>query len=143
MEHTKGCQVSGIPNHVYYLLELKNMHLRVVSSVKPLLLMYYHKGILKKSLNRSWKEVKVSYKSTFVTLLQAKKWVSLLLTGRMQKSYSKKLLKAASSFSCNSYENHIKWILVKSRKPIRIYESIWATVAATSSQSLSQWNQLT
>ena len=73
MEYIKGCQVSGIPSHVYYLLELKDMHLRVISSVKPLLLMYYHKGILKKSSNRSWKEVTVSYKSTFITLLQAKK----------------------------------------------------------------------
>ena len=74
IRYTKGCQVSGIPNHLYY-------------SMKPILLMYYNKGILKKSSNRSWKEVTVSYKSTFVTWLQANKWVILLLTGRLQKSY--------------------------------------------------------
>ena len=49
------------------------MHLRVISSVKPILTMYYNKGILRKSLNRSWKEVTVSYKRTFVTLLQPTK----------------------------------------------------------------------
>ena len=71
---TKGCQVSGIPSHLYY-------------SMKPIWLMYYHKGILKKSSNRSWKEVTVSYKSTFVAWSQANKWVILLLTGRIQKTY--------------------------------------------------------
>ena len=46
------------------------MHFSVISSVKAILLMYFNKGILKKSSNRSWNEMKVSYKSTFVTLLQ-------------------------------------------------------------------------
>ena len=76
---TKGSQVSGIRNHLYYLPDIVTL---------PILLMYYNKGILKKSSNRSWKEVTISYKSIFVTLLQTNKWVILLLTGTMQKHYS-------------------------------------------------------
>ena len=47
IRYTKGCQVSGIT-----YLNQKDMHLSVISSEKPILLMYYNKGILKKSLNR-------------------------------------------------------------------------------------------
>ena len=43
IRYTKECQVSGIPNLLYYLPELKDMHLRVISSVKPILLMYFNK----------------------------------------------------------------------------------------------------
>ena len=47
LRYTKACQVSGVT-----YLNQKDMHLNVISSVKPILLMYYNKGILKKSLNR-------------------------------------------------------------------------------------------
>ena len=62
IRYTEGCQVSGIPNQLYYLPELKRYapEGHQLSEANIILLIYYNKGILKKCSNRSWKEVKVS-----------------------------------------------------------------------------------
>ena len=59
IRYENGYQVSGIPNQST-CMNKKDMHLWVISYVKPILLLYYNYGILKKSWNRSWKEGTVS-----------------------------------------------------------------------------------
>ena len=53
IRYTDGRQDPGIPNQLYYVLQLKGYATRVISSVKPILLIHYNEGILKKSSNRS------------------------------------------------------------------------------------------
>ena len=73
IRYTKGCQVSGIPNHLYYLPESKGYAPQSHQLSETDIANVLQQRNFEEEFEQIMEGVTVSYKSTFVTLLQANK----------------------------------------------------------------------